>query len=43
MYEVKDSYFFMSDTPSLIIAGVVIVLAIAGVFFFKAQKRRNHN
>ena len=43
MYELKDSYFFIFDTPSLMIAGVVIVLAIAGTFFFKARKRSTHN
>lgn len=43
MYKLKDSNFFIFDTFSLVIAGVVIVLAITGFFYFKVQKRRDHN
>ena len=41
MYETNDSYFLIFDTPFLVIAGTVIVLAIAGVFFFKTKGRKN--
>ena len=43
MYETKDSYFFIFDTPTLIIAGIVIVLAIAGFLFWGNRKRNNEN
>ncbi|WP_342514663.1 LPXTG cell wall anchor domain-containing protein [Sporosarcina sp. FSL K6-1522] len=43
MYEVKDSYFFIFDTPSLLAVGAVFVLLIAGYFFFRVKKRGKAN
>lgn len=38
MYELTDSNFFIMDPSLLAISGVVIVLAIAGIFFLRAKK-----
>ena len=43
MYEVKDSRFFIFDTPSLLAISAVLVLLIASYFFFRAKKRRETN
>ena len=40
MYELKDTNFFIFDVPFLIIAGIVIVLAIAGFFFVKQRNEQ---
>ncbi|GKV70350.1 hypothetical protein NCCP2716_28480 [Sporosarcina sp. NCCP-2716] len=38
MYELKDSYFFIFDTPTLVVAGLMLVLAIAGFLFFRRKR-----
>ena len=43
MYELKDSYFVIFDTPSMVIGGVAIALAVIGFFFFRNKIRQNHS
>lgn len=38
-YELQDSYFFIFDSPFLIIAGV-IVLILAAYAFFRMRKKK---
>lgn len=41
MYELKDSYFTIFDTQSIVIISIAMLLAIAGLFFLR-HKRKNH-
>ncbi|AXI00818.1 LPXTG cell wall anchor domain-containing protein [Sporosarcina sp. PTS2304] len=43
MYELKDSYFVIFDTQSMVIGGVAIALAVIGFFFFRNKRRKNHS
>lgn len=42
MYELQDSYFVIIDTPTMVIGGIMIAVAVGGYFFFRS-KRKNHN
>lgn len=43
MYELKDSYFVIFNTKSMVIVGAAIALAVTGVFFLRNKRRGNNN
>lgn len=43
MYELKDSYFVIFNTQSLVIGGAAIGLAVIGFFILRNKRRKNHS
>lgn len=41
MYELQDSYFVIIDTPTMVIGGIVIALAVGGFFFFRSKRKKH--